>query len=399
MRTFKKLIALVLTIVICFALCSCTFTQNVKIKKDGKLSVKTKYTLSKKEIKELESAMDNDAAFDDFIKESNKKGLTKTIKGVKYYSYVEDTDINNLDEMNSSLSSAGKYTTTDFWAYANGAHQEDSSEYDVIIEKAGLEIHAKQIITFPYKIIETNCKKINDYTISYSDGYEGMFVYAITKKSTAKWTKAKNKEVAIKAMAKKQYTPDKIKGVKINYKSANALRISWSLPNSLFVTGYIVERKVNDGDFEKIKTVKFLNVLTDENFVPSFVDKKVKAGETYSYRVKAYYQDSHFNVEGKYSKTKTITFADLNKVPTFKLNVKGKKAVVKIKNFDKAVNGYQIKYSTNKNFKRAKTVNTKTAKATIKGLDTTKDYYVKVRKFVKGTNNNVYGKFSKVKKL
>ena len=96
---------------------------------------------------------------------------------------------------------------------------------------------------------------------------------------------------------------------------------------------------------------------------------------------------------------KTVKFTNINKAPTFKLSVKGKKAVVKIKNFDKAGNGYQIKYSTNKNFKRAKTVNTKTAKATIKGLNTTKDYYVKVRKFVKGTNKNVYGKFSKVSKI
>ena len=72
-------------------------------------------------------------------------------------------------------------------------------------------------------------------------------------------------------------------------------------------------------------------------------------------------KDSHFNIEGKYSKTKPITFTNLNKTPSFKLNVKGKNAIVKIKNFDNLAKGYQIKYSENKNFKRAKTFNTKTA--------------------------------------
>lgn len=399
MKTFKKLTAFVLAIVMCVALCSCTFSQSIKIKANGKVTTLAKYTLSETEIKDLEVSLDDKTAFDEFIKESNKKGLTETIDGVKYYSSVEEAKFDSVEEINSTLTSAGEYTTTDFWAYANGSQSEASAEYDAVIKETGIAIHFVNTITFPYKVVETNCEKTDDYTITYGDGYEGMFVYAITEKSTADWTRAEDKDAAIKEMAKKQYTPKKIKGLKVVYKNAKSLKVSWAMPESLFVSGYKIERKVGNGAWAQIKDAKFLTVKTDMLGNPYFVDKKVKVGKTYSYRVKAYYQDSEFNVEGKYSKVKTVKFTNINKAPTFKLKVKGKTAVVKIKNFDKAVNGYQIKYSSNKNFKRAKTVNTKTAKATIKGLDTTKAYYVKVRKFVKGTNNNVYGKFSKVSKI
>ena len=67
----------------------------------------------------------------------------------------------------------------------------------------------------------------------------------------------------------------------------------------------------------------------------------------------------------------------------------------KIKNYDKLATGYQIKYSNNKNFKKAKTVNTNKATATIKNLNRTKTYYVKVRAY----KSNYYSVYSAKKSV
>ena len=80
-----------------------------------------------------------------------------------------------------------------------------------------------------------------------------------------------------------------------------------------------------------------------------------------------------------------------------KLKADKKKVTVKIKKT--SVSGYQIKYASNKNFKKAKTRNTKKTIYTIKPLRSKKKCYVKVRayKIVKG--KKIYGSYSKVLKV
>ena len=68
------------------------------------------------------------------------------------------------------------------------------------------------------------------------------------------------------------------------------------------------------------------------------------------------------------------------------------------------VEGYQIQYSTNKNFKKGnKTVNVKgrnTTKKTIKKLKSKKKYYVRIRAYIdQGDGEKVYTKWSKVKNI
>ena len=64
----------------------------------------------------------------------------------------------------------------------------------------------------------------------------------------------------------------------------------------------------------------------------------------------------------------------------------------------KGVTGYQIKYSTNKKLKKAKTVTTKSVKKTLKKLKK-KTYYIQVRAYVvKSGNVKVTGDWSKIKK-
>lgn len=80
-----------------------------------------------------------------------------------------------------------------------------------------------------------------------------------------------------------------------------------------------------------------------------------------------------------------------------KLKAGKKKVTVKIKKA--SVSGYQIKYASNKNLKKAKTRNTKKTIYTIKSLRSKKKCYVKVRayKIVKG--KKIYGSYSKVLKV
>ena len=80
-----------------------------------------------------------------------------------------------------------------------------------------------------------------------------------------------------------------------------------------------------------------------------------------------------------------------------KLKAGKKKVTVKIKKA--SVSGYQIKYASNKNLKKAKTRNTKKTIYTIKPLRSKKKCYVKVRayKIVKG--KKIYGSYSKVLKV
>ncbi len=83
-----------------------------------------------------------------------------------------------------------------------------------------------------------------------------------------------------------------------------------------------------------------------------------------------------------------------------KMTLTAKKGAVKVKwqkSASKACKGYQIKYSTNKSFKNAKTVTVKgrakTAK-TIKGLKSGKKYYVKIRAYAVKNGKKIYSTFS-----
>ena len=80
--------------------------------------------------------------------------------------------------------------------------------------------------------------------------------------------------------------------------------------------------------------------------------------------------------------------------------IKRKKATVVWKKVFGA-NGYEVKYATKKNFKKAKTVTVKATKGkvVIKKLKAKKKYYVKVRAYKMHRGQKYYGAYSKVKKF
>lgn len=85
------------------------------------------------------------------------------------------------------------------------------------------------------------------------------------------------------------------------------------------------------------------------------------------------------------------------KVSSFKVGKSSySKAIYAKWGYQAGVSGYQISYSTNKNFKNAKTKTTTSTGITIKKLSK-KKYYVRVRAFTKSGSRKVYGTWSNPK--
>jgi hypothetical protein len=103
--------------------------------------------------------------------------------------------------------------------------------------------------------------------------------------------------------------------------------------------------------------------------------------------------------KGEYSGTITRTYVINPTVPKSVKAVSGKKSLtVKWKKISKQISGYQIRYSTSKKFKNAKTVTIKNIKVSskmIKKLSAKKKYYVQVRSFKNVGGKKYYSDWSK----
>ncbi|MCR5106148.1 MAG: glycosyl hydrolase 53 family protein, partial [Eubacterium sp.] len=102
-----------------------------------------------------------------------------------------------------------------------------------------------------------------------------------------------------------------------------------------------------------------------------------------------------------YKGTKSIPFRIIPKKTGISKLVKGKKSfTIKAKTVKQQATGYQIQYSTNKNFSVKKTVTIKNNKITskaVKGLKSKTKYYVRVRTFKTVKGKKYYSDWSKVK--
>ncbi len=107
--------------------------------------------------------------------------------------------------------------------------------------------------------------------------------------------------------------------------------------------------------------------------------------------------------KGNYSGTVNKTFTIIPKSTTLtNLSSSKKKVKVKWKKQVSQTNGYQLQYSLNSNFKRAKLLNVTSNKATsksISNLKSKKKYYVRIRTYknvkVKGKSTKIYSTWSK----
>lgn len=113
---------------------------------------------------------------------------------------------------------------------------------------------------------------------------------------------------------------------------------------------------------------------------------------TYYIRIYNYSNDQY-----KY----TVKVENLSPEKVNLTSVKAGKASLTVKWKKVNCDGYQIQYSTKKNFKGAKsvTVSRKKASATIKKLSSKKKYYVRIRPYLNVENKKAYLAWSKVKSI
>lgn len=155
---------------------------------------------------------------------------------------------------------------------------------------------------------------------------------------------------------------------------------------------------------EDVPTYSVVDVTENSLTINTYrTDNDEKIDETFSI-IKSKGDTTSLNAEIKASTTKPATV----KKPTAekkvvvakasaKLKAGKKKVTVKIKKA--SVSGYQIKYASNKNFKKAKTRNTRKTIYTIKSLRSKKKCYVKVRAYKVVKGKKIYGSYSKVLKV
>ncbi len=168
--------------------------------------------------------------------------------------------------------------------------------------------------------------------------------------------------------------------------------VSWS--RNAMASGYKIYRSVNGGSYVLIRTAVGNGVL-------SYNDTAANAnGTRYQYKVSAYKVSEGVTGDSIQSSEKTIYCISRPSLSSAK-NSSSKKVKLTWKKNKKA-NGYEIQYSTSKNFKKAKSVKIKKAsltKKTISKLKKKKTYYIRMRAYKKVSGVTYYSEWSKTKKV
>ena len=170
--------------------------------------------------------------------------------------------------------------------------------------------------------------------------------------------------------------------------AANGIELKWNSVSN--AENYDIYRRNAGGAWKKIATV------SDDN--TNYVDTSVKSknGTTYGYRIQAVNQD----VKGEYSSEKTIYRLTAPKLSSVKNN-KSKKVTVKWKKASK-IDGYEVQYSTNANFKKATVKKVKSASKKeylISKLKKKKTYYIRIRTYMKVNKTTFYSAWSSAKQV
>ncbi|MCC8072938.1 MAG: leucine-rich repeat protein, partial [Clostridiales bacterium] len=140
------------------------------------------------------------------------------------------------------------------------------------------------------------------------------------------------------------------------------------------------------------------NKISSSNYTVTYSNSKSKSVGKYTVKIK---------FKGNYSGTKTLTYTIKPKATSIsKITAKSKGFTVKWKKQATQTTGYQIQYSTSKDFSNAKTVTvskTGTTSKTISKLKSKKKYYVRVRTYktvkVNGKSTKIYSSWSKAKSV
>ena len=170
----------------------------------------------------------------------------------------------------------------------------------------------------------------------------------------------------------------------VSLKSSNSIEIKWTNVSS--ITGTEIYRSANSGAYKKIATVSSTK--------SSYVDKGLKKGVKYTYKIRNFIKSNGKAYFSKYSNAKsTITL----KAPVIKLTSGVKSAKITYAKVYGA-SGYEIYMKApNGKFKLIKA--TSSSSYTYKKLTSKKTYQFKVRAYRKVNGKKVYSSFSSTKSI
>lgn len=188
----------------------------------------------------------------------------------------------------------------------------------------------------------------------------------------AKWSKLTAKDVKLAA--------PKISSVS---SASSYVTIKWK--KAANAQGYYIYKRIEKGSWKRIATLKNAGILVH------YDEAKMKNGIRYEYKVVAYTVDGSKEVT-KASTAEAITFLEAPKVTSI-TKVSNKTRKLKFQRNKKA-SGYEIQYSTNKNFSKAtkiKISKNSTTTAVLKKLQNKKKYYIRIRACKKVGKKTYYG--------
>ena len=292
-------------------------------------------------------------------------------------------NLDNLPNLDDSKIDKNKLTYKVFLGDLPNNEKEDiSAEYkiDSIPNKAYTGKEVKPTITLLDKKygFEAYLQE-DDYTVSYSNNINlGKATVAVTGKGWYKGTVTNTFYIV----------PKKVQELKVKKQAKTSVTLNWTKNNEK-VTGY----KVYYYDYSK-KAWKYSGKTTGT----SYKVERLKTGTTYKFKVRAYK-----NIDGKQyfgSYSSTVRTSTKTKTPTLLKVTAGKKsATINLKKVLQA-DGYQIQYSTNKNFeKNNKATSTTKASKTISTLKSKKRYYFRVRAYRTVDGNRIYSSYSDIKSV
>lgn len=228
-----------------------------------------------------------------------------------------------------------------------------------------------------------NLKENTDFV--YDMWYWGLGEHKVTIYGIENYTG--EKEVSFTVI------PANVSGLKVAKTSSSYIELSWKEDENYSTQYY----QIYD-----VKKKKIIKTVSSDNL--SYTIKNLKAGTTYSFKVRGYSKE---NGEKYYGEWETIT--GVTRPASISLtSLKSSKAKTFTAKWDKqtSATGYQIQYSTSSKFSSYKTVkvskNSSTSK-TVSSLKSGKKYYVRIRTYktvkINGKSKTVYSSWSKAKSI
>lgn len=238
------------------------------------------------------------------------------------------------------------------------------------VSKATPKVAPKIKVTYKSKEIVNN----KDYTVKVEN-------YSKTGVSSAKVVLTGKGNFTGTKTVKFHVYPNKVTSLSTKERTTDSITLSWKSQSAYSVTGYKVYTCDSKGNNQKFYKTVSSNTCKVTN---------LKAGEYRYFKVRAYKTANGKTIYGDYSSVfKTVVKPAKVTLNSVSKSKDKKKLVIKWKNV--GCTGYEIQYTSDKNFKKGiKTVKIKSSSTKSKSISIPKNnktYYVRIRAYRQYNNN------------